>query len=80
MKINFGGKMANRKLIVRSENLPYLNLFDLNKVWLTKKQERMILVEQARKIRAKGYNITMEINQIEDDMSKAIVKLEKKNV
>jgi len=72
--------MANRKLIVRSENLPYLNLFDLNKVWLTKKQERMILVEQARKIRAKGYNITMEINQIEDDMSKAIVKLEKKNV
>jgi len=71
--------MANQKLIVKTETMPYLNLFDLNKAWLNKKQERSVLIEQAREIRAKGYNNTLEINEIEEKMSAAIVKLEKKN-
>ena len=69
--------MANQKLIVKTETMPYLNLFDLNKAWLNKKQERSVLIEQAREIRAKGYNNTLEINEIEEKMSAAIVKLEK---
>ena len=68
-----------RKLIVRSETVPYLNLFDLNKKWLNLKQERLILIEQVREIRAKGYNLTMEINKIEENISQAIVKLDKKH-
>ena len=68
-----------RKLIIKSETLPYILLFDLNKSWLNLKQQRLELIEQMREIRAKGYNITMEINKIEEDISKAIVRLEKKN-
>jgi len=71
--------MASKKLIIYNETLPYRCLFDLNKVWLDKKQQRLELVEQIREIRAKGYNITVEINEIEEKISKAIVKLDKKN-
>jgi len=67
-----------RKLIIKSEIVPYLALFDLNKEWLEKKQKRMVLIEQVREIRTKGYNLTMEINAIEEKLSQAIVKLEKK--
>lgn len=63
--------------MVKTELVPYLNLFDLNKAWLDKKQERMVLIEKVREIRAKGYNLTMEINKIEEKLSQAIVKLEK---
>ena len=38
----------------------------------------MVLIEEVRAIRAKGYNITMEINEIEEKLSQAIVKLDKK--
>ena len=72
--------MASKKLIIYNEILPYHNLFSLNKVWLDLKQERMVLIEQAREIRAKGYNITLEINSVEERISKAIVKLDKNNV
>ena len=71
--------MASKKLIIYNETLPYRCLFDLNKVWLDKKQQRLELVEQIGEIRAKGYNITVEINEIEEKISKAIVKLDKKN-
>jgi len=71
--------MASKKLIIYNETLPYRCLFDLNKVWLDKKQQRLELVEQIGEIRAKGYNITVEINEIEERISKAIVKLDKKN-
>ena len=67
-----------RKLIIKSEIVPYLALFDLNKEWLEKKQKRMVLIEQVREIRTKGYNLTMEINKIEEKLSQAIQKLEKK--
>ena len=70
--------MVSKKLIIRSETLPYVALFDLNKAWLDKKQERLVLIEQAREIRAKCYNITMEIHEIEEKISQAIVKLEKR--
>jgi hypothetical protein len=71
--------MASKKLIIYNETLPYHNLFTLNKIWLDLKQQRLELVEQIREIRAKGYNITLEINEIEEKISKAIVKLDKKN-
>jgi len=66
-----------KRTMVKTELVPYLNLFDLNKAWLDKKQERMVLIEKVREIRAKGYNLTMEINKIEEKLSQAIVKLEK---
>lgn len=72
--------MVLGKLIVRSETLPYLHLFDLNKEWLEKKQQRLELIDQMRELRQKGYNLTMDINKIEEKISKAIVRLEKKNV
>jgi len=71
--------MANQKLILKAEMVPYLNYFDLGKAWRDLKLQRLELVEQAREIRAKGYNNTLEINEIEEKMSAAIVKLEKKN-
>ena len=71
--------MASKKLIIYNETLPYRCLFTLNKIWLDLKQQRLELVEQIREIRAKGYNITLEINEIEERISKAIVKLDKKN-
>ena len=67
-----------KKTMVKLEVVPYLALFDLNKEWLEKKQKRMVLIEQVREIRTKGYNLTMEINAIEEKLSQAIVKLEKK--
>lgn len=67
-----------RKLIIKSETLPYLNLFDLNKEWLNMKNQRTDLVEEASKLRAKGWALTHEINEIEEKISKAIQKLEKK--
>jgi len=71
--------MANQKLILKAEMVPYLNYFDLGKAWRDLKLQRLKLIEQAREIRAKGYNNTLEINEIEEKMSAAIVKLEKKN-
>ena len=69
--------MANhKKLIVMQETLPYLNLFDLNKNWLDLKQERLKLIEEMREMRTKGYNLTMQINDIENNISKAIQKLQ----
>lgn len=72
--------MPTKKLIVKSELVPYLNLFDLNKAWLDLKQERLEIIEQIREIRAKGYRLTMKINSVEEDISHAIQMLEKKNV
>ena len=70
--------MSTKRTMVKLEIVPYLALFDLNKIWLEKKQERMVLIEQVRAIRTQGYNLTMEINEIEAKLSQAIKKLEKK--
>jgi len=67
-----------RKLIIKSEIVPYLALFDLNKVWLDKKQQRQVIWDSIRAQRKNMYNLTMEINKIEEKLSQAIVKLEKK--
>jgi len=72
--------MANRKLIVRSETLPYLSLFDLNKLWLNLKTNRQTIWQSIRQQRKEMYNLTMEITQIEEKLSDAIQKLDKNNV
>jgi len=72
--------MTKNQLIIPVKQLPYVLLFDLNKQWLDLKQQRLELIEQMRELRTKGYNLTMEINKVEDGISKAIVRLEKKNV
>ena len=70
--------MANRKLIIYNENLPYINLFDLNKVWLDLKQERNKLFEEAHELRSRMCLTSMKITQIEEKLSDAIVKLSNK--
>ena len=70
---------GKNKLIVKSETVPYLTLFDLNKKWLELKQDRQLLIERMRQLRANGYNLTMEINEIEDKISRQIAKLDKTN-
>ena len=72
--------MTTKKTMVKLEIVPYLNLFDLNKAWLDLKNQRTDLVEEASKLRAKGWALTHEINEIEEKISQAIVKLEKNNV
>ena len=67
-----------KKLIVRSEMVPYLSLFDLNKEWLDKKTKRQEIWDSIRDQRREMYNTTTEINRIEGKISQAIVKLEKK--
>jgi hypothetical protein len=54
-----------------------LTLFDLNKKWLDLKQDRQLLIERMRQLRANGYNLTMEINEIEEKISQQIEKLSK---
>uniref|UniRef100_A0A6H1ZY94 Uncharacterized protein n=1 Tax=viral metagenome TaxID=1070528 RepID=A0A6H1ZY94_9ZZZZ len=71
---------SKNKLIIRQETLPYLNLFDLNKSWLSLKQERTGLVEEAHELRARMWVLSHKITEIEEKISQAIVKLEKKNV
>jgi len=75
-----------QKSIVSIETRPYLDLFALNKLWLDLKQKRNELIEKVREIRQEGYNlklepdvalciisvITMQINEIEEQMSKEI--------
>jgi len=68
-----------KKLIVKSEMIPYLNLFDLNKSWLNRKTERQVIWESIRQQRKAMYNLTIQINNIEKQISEAIQKLEKKN-
>ena len=68
-----------KKLIVKSEMIPYLNLFDLNKSWLNRKTERQVIWESIRQQRKAMYNLTIQINEIEKQISEAIQKLEKKN-
>jgi len=70
--------MANRKLIIYNENLPYINLFDLNKVWLDLKQERTKLFEESHELRSRMCLTSMKITQIEEKLSDAIVKLSNK--
>jgi hypothetical protein len=64
-------------MIVKAETVPYLTLFDLNKKWLDLKQDRQLLIERMRQLRANGYNLTMEINEIEEKISQQIEKLSK---
>lgn len=70
---------GKNKLIVKAETVPYLTLFDLNKKWLDLKQDRQLLIERMRQLRANGYNLTMEINEIEEKISQQIAKLDKIN-
>jgi hypothetical protein len=37
------------------------------------------LIERMRQLRANGYNLTMEINEIEEKISQQIAKLSKNN-
>lgn len=74
---NNGGKMA-KKLIVRSELVPYLNLFDMNKEWLDLKTNRSDIWKSIREQRREMYNLTMKINEVEKRLAETIVKLEKK--
>ena len=69
-----------KKLIVKSEMIPYLNMFDLNREWLNFKQERMGLIEEAHELRARMWALSHKITEIEEKISQAIVKLEKNNV
>ena len=69
----------HNKQIISVETLPYLNLFDLNKLWLDLKQERGVLIAEVREIRKKGYNLTTKINEIETKISEAIAKLTNEN-
>ena len=71
--------MASKKLIIYHENLPYIALFDLNKAWLDLKQERISIVEEAHLLRASMWAVSHKITEIEEKISQAIVKLEKKN-
>jgi len=66
-----------QKSIVSIETRPYLDLFALNKLWLDLKQKRNELIEKVREIRQEGYNLTMQINEIEEQMSKEISRIEK---
>ena len=68
----------SRKLIIRSETLPYLNLFDLNKSWLNLKTQRQSIWDSIRQQRREMYNISVEIRHLEEKLSQAIKKLEKK--
>jgi hypothetical protein len=68
---------GKNKMIVKAETVPYLTLFDLNKKWLDLKQDRQLLIERMRQLRANGYNLTMEINEIEEKISQQIEKLSK---
>lgn len=70
---------GKNKMIVKAETVPYLTLFDLNKKWLDLKQDRQLLIERMRQLRANGYNLTMEINEIEEKISQQIAKLDKIN-
>lgn len=66
------------KLIIRQETLPYINLFDLNKVWLDRKQQRQAIWDSIRQQRKDMYLISMEIHDLEEKISKVVKKLEKK--
>ena len=78
---NWRHKMkSNHKQIIRIETLPYINLFDLNKAWLNLKQERTKLFEESHELRSRMCLTSMEITKIEEKLSDAIQKLEKKNV
>ena len=67
-----------KKTMVKLEVLPYLALFDLNKEWLNLKVERQKIWKSIRDQRRDMYNTTMEINKIEEKLSQAIQKLEKR--
>ena len=71
---------SKNKLIIRSETLPYQNLFFLNKQWLDLKTKRQEIWDSIRNQRRDMYNTSIEISRIEEQMGKAIQKLEKKNV
>ena len=66
-----------KRSMVKLEVVPYLALFDLNKSWLNLKQQRQAIWDSIRLQRKNMYNLTMEINKIELNMSQTIKKLEK---
>jgi len=67
-----------KKTMVKTELVPYLNLFDLNKHWLDLKQDRMKIAEEFRELKSRAWIVTHSITEIEEKLSQAIVKLEKK--
>jgi len=70
--------MKRTKTMIQIETMPYITLFDLNKQWLDLKAQRLVLIEQVREIRTKGYNLTMQINKVEEQISGEIAKIEKR--
>ena len=70
--------MSTKKTMVKLEIVPYLALFDLNKEWLDLKVKRQDIWKSIRDQRRDMYNTTLEINKIEEKLSQAIQKLEKK--
>ena len=69
--------MSTKRTIIKTEIVPYLNLFDLNKVWLDLKTKRQKIWDSIRNQRREMYNTTVEINKIEAKLSQTIKKLEK---
>lgn len=69
-----------KSLIVKVEMIPYLSLFDLNRAWLDLKEKRMAIAEEFRELQSKAWKVTHSITEIEEKLSEAIKKLERKNV
>ena len=72
--------MASKKLIIYNEILPYHNLFTLNKIWWNLKQDKAKIMEEVHKLRARMWDTSHKLTEIEEKLSEAIVKLDKNNV
>ena len=64
--------------MIKSNDVAYLNLFDINNEWLDMKVKRTELWESIREQRREMYNITIKLNETEKKMAEVIIKLGKK--
>lgn len=65
-----------KKQIIDIETLPYQNIFNLTKKRLDLKQEGEELVEKRKEIHARLWNITNEMNEIDEQMRKDVQRIE----
>ena len=70
--------MSTKRTMVKTELVPYLNLFDLNKEWAELRIQKTEFVEELSQMRSRGWILSHKITEIEEKISQAIQKLEKK--